>query len=467
MKKLILLVAAACILSACSAPEDLSALLGAPEVSLGDRPGYKPEEVSGVFEEDPSYASQPSKRNMGFTETEAVGLYRVVTRTGDLSVLGMAYGDGSYFALSLRERGVFLTGYSEDKEGVFSGMLTEEYLSPSLLGYADGFACLYCPESDLTLACRGDGSYVQLRREDADAVWLFDGGYAMQRGQEISLYPPHKKDPTAVFTLPEGYTWVSGNETGAWIQKDGVVSLLSADGKLSGGLSSLLTVWEDGYLCRSGSFAVVLNPHQGLAYASRNVTALPACGDDYTVELTSAGLRITLPAQGKTALLPAGKDFVFGGRTQKGFLYAVDGAWYWFAASAITEDAPKAFAFSSHEDPMAIAAACAKDALASLAGTPLHTEAVIRDGLSSTGITDNGTLFAVCGELMEILKANSLPEDDLFLCTGLTVQGTDVPYAITEEGIFLSVSPMDTLEEQIASLWAEWNEQNTKEDEQE
>lgn len=447
------------LLCGCTGPEDLSDLLGAPSVSLGDRPGYKPDEVSGMLEEDPSYASQPSKRNMGLEETEAVGLYRVITRTGDLSVLGMIYGDGTYFVLSQRERGYFVTGYGEDKKGIFSGMLNEEYTSPALLGYAGGFACLYCPESDLTLACRGDGSYLQFRREDADAVWLFDGGYAMQRGQEISLYAPDKKDPKAVFTLPEGYTWVDGNENGAWVEKDGTVSLLSADGRLSGGLSSHLSVQEGGYLCKSDSFSVVLNPLQGVAYAARNLSSLWAVGGDYTMENTSAGLRITMPEIGKTALLPKGKEFTFGGRTEKGFLYAVDGVWYWFASTAMTDFTPDAMPFASSDDPLAVAALCAKNALSAQIGKTLHTETVVRDGLSAAGVADNGVLFDACAALIDLLKNQALPAESLFLCSALNVDGQDVPYAITEGELFLDVSDPKGLEEQLQALFAQPEEE--------
>ncbi len=445
------------MLSACSGPEDLSQLLGAPDVSLGDRPGYKPQEVSGVLEEDPSYAAQPSKRNMGLAETEAVGLYRVVTRTGDLAVLGMTYGDGVYFAMSQRERGYFVTGYGEDKKGIFSGMLSEEYSAPVLLGYADGFACLYCRESGLTLACRGDGSYIQFRREAADEVWLFDGGYAMQRGQEISLYPPNKKDPIAVFTLPEGYTWVSGNASGAWVEKDGTVSLLSADGKLSGGLSPLLSVQNGGYLCTANRFAVVLNPLQGVAYATRNLSSLLSCGADYSIEKTSAGLRITMPAAGKTALLPGGEAFTLGGRTEKGFLYAMDGAWYWFAETAMTESVVQTIPFAPSDDPMAVSLLCAKDALCAQIGMTLHTESVVRDGFSATGITDSGALFHACTALESLLKHRELPGDKLFLCSALTAEGQALPFAVTEEGIFLTVE-QDGLEERIDQLFAQLEE---------
>ena len=459
-----LFLAALLLLCSCSAsnPDQFNA----PNVSLGDRPGYTSLDVSDVFVEDPSYSSEASQRNMGFSETEAVGLYRVVTRTGDLSVLGITYGDGVYFSLSRRERGVFLTGYGEDRKGVFSGMLSEDYLSPMLLGYAGGFACLYCPESDLTLACRGDGSYVQLSRKDADSVWLYDGGYAMQKGNQIALYPPDKKDSIAVFTLPAGYTWVSGNETGAWVEKDGTVYLLSADGRLSGGFSSLLSVQNGGYVCKSGNYAVVLNPTQGMAYPVRSLTALLACGDDFTMEKTSAGLQITLPTDGKTALLPAGEQFAFGGRTAKGFLYKLDGVWYWFAETAMTQQTLSVLPFAPSDDPMAIAAICAKDALYLRTGKVLRTETVIRDEVSATGVSDYSILFAACGQLEELLKGATLPGDSIFLCTTINMLGMSVPFAVTDEGVFIDVSQPETLENTVSSLLGTLNKSEENEEQE-
>ena len=140
-------------------------------------------------------------------------------------------------------------------------------------------------------------------------------------------------------------------------------------------------------------------------------------------------------------------------RTEKGFLYAWDGVWYWFAATGITEEAPKALAFAPSEDPMAVAISCARDALSAATGKTLHTETVTRDGFAAQGITDDGMLFAACGALASLLKDKPLPAENLFLCSALTIQGEPAPYAVTEEGVYLDVSHPETLGDSVKALF--------------
>lgn len=438
MKRLCLLLAVVLLLAGCSA--DFAELLnvsGSPSADLGDRPGYHPEETSGTLSTEDIPISGPTDRNMAFEPTATPGLYRILTRNGDLKVLGMTYGNGIFFALTKRESGISVTGYNEEGTGVFAGLLDEEITDPLLLGYTAGFACIYSAEANITLACRSDSTYVQLTREAADEVWLYDGGIAMKRGNVISLYAPDKKDPSATFSLPEGYTWVQGNQTGAWVAKGGRMYLLSADGRLSGALSPLLTVSGDGYLCASEDAVVVVNPLQGMAYYDESAEALLLCGKDFSAEKTAEGLRLVLPAEGKAASLPLGNTFTFGGRTEKGFLYHTDGVWFWYAASYMTPDTPAIVSFTSVEDPLAIGAKLMRSVVETQKGVALSAEDVSAGELSAVGITDEELLFTACALL---LREETLPAGTLFLCESITLGGESVTFHQGETAVYLNVS---------------------------
>ena len=141
MKRLCLLLAVLLLLAGCSA--NLSGTLdvsGAPSADLGERPGYRPQEVSGTLSEEEIPVAEPTARNMAFEPTATPGLYRIVTRTGDLKVLGMTYGNGVFFALTKRESGIAVTGYNDNGIGVFAGHVDEELTDVTLLGFTAGFA---------------------------------------------------------------------------------------------------------------------------------------------------------------------------------------------------------------------------------------------------------------------------------------------------------------------------------------
>jgi hypothetical protein len=203
-----------------------------------------------------------------------------------------------------------------------------------------------------------------------------------------------------------------------------------------------------------------------MAYPVRNLTELLACGEDFTAERTSAGLQITLPTDGKTALLPAGEQFAFGGRTEKGFLYKLDGVWYWFAETAMTQQTLSVLPFTPSDEPMVIAAICAKDALCLRTGKMIRTETAIRDEVSATGISDYSILFAACGQLEELLKGATLPGDSIFLCTTINMLGMSVPFAVTDEGIFIDVSRPETLENTVSSLLSTLNKTEDNEEQE-
>ncbi|MBQ2254479.1 MAG: hypothetical protein II325_04930 [Clostridia bacterium] len=452
MKRLCLLLAVLLLLAGCSA--NLSSMLdvsGAPSADLGDRPGYRPEEVSGTLSEEEIPVAEPTARNMAFEPTATPGLYRIATRTGDLKVLGMTYGNGVFFALTKRESGIAVTGYNDNGIGVFAGHVDEELTDVTLLGFTAGFACIYSPSTGTTLACRTDSTYVQLVREVADEAWLYDGGIAMKRGNVISLYVPDKKEPSATFTLPEGSRWVQGNQTGAWVEKDGKLYLLSADGKMSGALSSLLSIKGEGYLCTAGSSAVVINPLQGIAYYDESVKSLLACGEDFTAEATEEGLRLVSPADGKAALLPLGNAFDFGGRTKKGFLYHTDGVYFWYAASHMTPATLSVVAFTSVEDPLAIGARLMLSVLESKKGVSVSNSGAEAPEFTAVGETDNEKLFSACTILAE---ASVLPAGSLFLCESVTAEGKSVPYFQTENALYLDISDP----ERLSALLKELNE---------
>ena len=133
MKRLCLLLIALLLLAGCSA--NLSGMLdvsGAPSAELGDRPGYRPEEVSGTLSTEDIPIAEPTARNMAFEPTATPGLYRIVTRTGDLKVLGMTYGNGLFFTLTKRESGIAVTGYTDEGTGVFAGHVDEELTDATL-----------------------------------------------------------------------------------------------------------------------------------------------------------------------------------------------------------------------------------------------------------------------------------------------------------------------------------------------
>lgn len=437
MKKLCLLLTALLFLTGCSAGlEGLLNVPDAPSGEFGDRPGYRPTEVSGTMSEEDIPIGEPSGRNMAFEPTDIPGLYRILTRTGDLEVLGMTYGDGVYFAMTKRESGLSVTGYNDDGVGLFAGLLGEVMTDPILLGYTAGCACIYSPTGNATLACRGDSTYVQLTREPADKVWLYDGGFAMQRGNVISLYPPDKKEPTATFTLPEGYAWVQGNQTGAWVEKEGKLHLLSADGKLSGGLSPLLTVTDGGYLCRFGNHAVVVNTLQGMAYYSEG-SALLACGKDYAAEQTENGVKFLLPAEGKTVALSTAGDATFGGRTKKGFLYRDGESWLWFAASRMDLTAIPVASFTSAEDPLLIGSKLLLSALEAKKNNKVCNDDHAYGTVSVKGATDSEALFTA---LALLLEEHELPDGELYLCRSITVDGQGVKYHNTPMRFYLDIS---------------------------
>ncbi len=437
MKKICLLLTALLLLTGCSAGlEGTLNVPDAPSGEFGDRPGYRPTEVSGTMSEEDIPIGEPSGRNMAFEPTDTPGLYRILTRTGDLAVLGMTYGDGVYFAMTERESGLSVTGYNDDGVGLFAGLLSEVMTDPILLGYTAGFACIYSPTGNATLACRVDSSYVQLTREPADKVWLYDGGFAMQRGNVISLYAPDQKDPSATFTLPEGYTWVHGNHTGAWVEKDGKLHLLSADGKLSGGLSPLLTVKDGGYLCKFGSQTVVVNTLQGMAYHSK-CEALLACGKDFAAEQTENGLKFVLPAEGKTATLPVTGDAAFESRTKKGFLYHDKEGWFWFAAARMDLTALPVISFTSAEDPLLIGSKLLLSVLEAKKNNKVCNEDHAYGTVSVEGATDSAALFTAIALLLE---EHELPHGELYLCRSITVDGKAVRYHNTPMRFYLDIS---------------------------
>ncbi|MBE6579972.1 MAG: hypothetical protein E7651_09265 [Ruminococcaceae bacterium] len=449
MKRLCLLLTAVLLLTGCSA--NLSGLLHVSDTlsaEFGDRPGYHPEETSGTLSTEEIPVSDPTDRNMAFEPTATPGLYRVLTRTGDLKVLGMTYGDGVFFALTKRESGIAVTGYNEDGAGVFAGLIDEELTDPILLGYTAGFACIYAPASSTTLACRTDRTYVQLVREEADQVWLYDGGFAMKRGNTVSLYAPDQKEPAATFSLPEGYTWVQGNQTGAWVEKGGKLYLLAADGKLSGALSPLLTPKGDGYLCAANGSAVVVNSLQGMAYYDENAQALLACGKDFSAQRVEDGMRLLLPAEGKAATLPLGNTFTFGGRTKKGFLYHTDGVWFWYGASSMTPVTLAVASFTSAEDPLAVAARLMRSVAETQKGVSLSTEDLSEGELTAVGATDGELLFAACALL---LQEGVLPAE-LTLCESITLDGERVGICKNGSAVCLDISHPEEIPSLLQSL---------------
>ncbi len=445
MKRLCLLLTALLLLTGCTS--ELSGLLdasGAPSADLGERPGYRPSEVSGTMSEEDPFASEQTGRNMAFEPTDTPGLYRVLTRTGDLEVLGMTYGDGTYFALTRREAAISVTGYNDSGAGIFAGHVDEELADPTLLGFTAGYACIYSPAANTTLACRGNGTYIQLIHEPADEVWLYDGGFAMRRGNVISLYPPNTDDPIATFTLPEGYTWVQGNQTGAWVEKNGKLHLLSADGKLSGGLSPLLTVKGEGYLCKLEDTAVVVGPASAVALYDKGIHRLLACGKEYAAAEGEDGLRLYLFEEGKKAVLPTEEGFSFIGRTNKGFLYLTEQGYFWYADSHLEGFAVSVTMYATAEGPLDIA--CRKlESLLEDKGIHVSSEA----DYFGTIEADGEKRFAACRLLLE----SDLPAvKTVFLCSSVTVEGEAVSHYLDGENLYLDISRPEELPSILQSL---------------
>lgn len=332
-----------CLLVGCSSGEigylDVPASPSA--VFSNDRPGYSEAETS---ENDTSGTVNRSSRNMTFVETEAVGLSRVYTREGDLEVLGAASGDGVLFVLSRRESGISVTGYDGQGNGLFAGQLEETYKEPRMLGFAAGYACLYCPVASRVVSCRTDGSYVWFPYESAETVSLYENGYVFIRGNKVSLCTPEDSAPAAIYVLPSDCTWKAGNETSALIEKDGVLYTMKPGGKPEP-LPVLASYEGGGYVCGS----VVCNPQSGIAFFSPQTEELLFCGDDFTVEKQAVGLVIASDG-GDCAVLPYGGAFAFHGRTESGFWYTVDGQLYFFDSSELVHASRASLPFGGIDD---------------------------------------------------------------------------------------------------------------------
>lgn len=449
MKRLCLILTAVLLLSGCSA--GLGHVLdvpSSPSADLSDRPGYYPTENSGTLSQEETLNEEPSERNMAFEATDTPGLYRVITRHGDLEVLGMTYGDGMFFALTKRDSGISITGYNDEGDGIFAGLLDEDMADGVLLGYTAGYACIYSPSLGATLSCRTDRSYVKVIREAAEEVWLYDGGIAMKRGNTVSLYTPNGKDPSVVFTLPEGYSWVQGNQSGAWVEKSGRLYLLSADGKLSGALSALTTVRDEGHLFTWGKSSVVVGPSSTLAFYEEDIESLLACGKEFAVVETKEGVSLYLFQDSRKVILPMESGFRFDGKTKNGFLYSHDGGYFWYADSQMEAYSASITFYAIMGEPLDIAA---RHIITLVERTK---EVSISDIIPSGSVTatpenDSEKRFTAGVILLE----SSFPSvKTIFLCSEIIDQGERVSYSLQDDKLFLDISRPEDLSSILQSL---------------
>ena len=133
-RTVLLLLLFAFLLVGCQNTDGVLVVPASPSADLPERPGTEHSDPSVVSEETSDETQPPSsERSLTFSATETDGLQRLQTRKGDLEVLGMAYGDGCFAALTVRESGTALTVYDESGAGIFAGILSESFSDPLFL----------------------------------------------------------------------------------------------------------------------------------------------------------------------------------------------------------------------------------------------------------------------------------------------------------------------------------------------
>lgn len=406
-----------------------------PSADLPDRPGFVSQAVSETdsTEESEQENTQFPERNMTFWETDTPHLLRLQTREGDLEVLGMTYGDGTYFVLSHRESGNAVTGYDTDGTGVFAGVLETDFVSPVLLGFADGHMCLYSAEIDRTFACKTDSTYAWFNRGDTDSMQLYRGGYVQIKDGVVSFYGPQHQKAYTSYKIPDGMTFLLGDEEQALAsQADGtLVQLDFTNEKMTQTeLSPYLSCDGTGLSLSAEGQAVLLNPYDRTMIASSEHVRVLAAGNGYLVEERTYDIRFVRTSDGGVFTMLKDETFRFGARTDDGFLFATGGTWYLLGDEAFDDNGVAVL--QSGEDAQLLDTA--GQALCELASGNISLSADPA-GFSAERVTDGETLFLAAAHLLSAVQNASLSDDTcIYLCDSVTVGEISVPYTLVEDG---------------------------------
>lgn len=438
MKKLLLLfLACILLLSGCKTAGGFLSMPDSPSADLPDRPGVvsKDPTETDSKEESKQENTELPERNMTFAETDTPHLYTILTRKGDQKILGMTYGDGTYFVLTKREKGSAITGYDPDGIGTFAGILEESFTFPTMMGFADGYACLYSAETNRTFACKADSTYVWFDRGKTDSIRLYRGGYVHIRDDVVSFYGPQYQKAYTSYNIPDGMTFLLGDEEYALVSKqDGSLVQLtfSPDAMTETPLSPLLSYDGNAVALSAHGQTVLFNPYDHTLIPAYGLGSVLASGKGYMIEEQDGSIRFVNTENGSTFSLPKSGAFRFGARTDDGFLFAQGDTWYLLKDEAF-DSRINVYRREEGGDLPTVA-------FRALCGTvPAHirlsADSFPADGeITATQVTDGETLFTSAAYALTAAK-NALQSDRicLYLCDSVTIGNTAVPYAMTEE----------------------------------
>ncbi len=444
MKKVLpLFLACLILLSGCKTAGGFLVTPDSPSADLPDRPGAvsTDESETASKEESEQENTELPERNMTFSKTDTPHLFSVLTRQGDRKILGMTYGDGTYFALTQREKGIALTGYDTDGIGTFAGILEESFTFPTLMGFADGYACLYSAETGRTFACKADSTHVWFDRDETDSVRLYRGGYVLIRDGAVSFFGPQNQKAYASYTVPDDMTFLLGDEEHALASaKDGSLVQLtfSPDGMTKTALPPYLSYDGNVLAISDAGQTVIFNPYDLTLVAAPKAGKVLAAGKGYLIGEQNGSLWFLDTKNGKTFSMPKDGAFHFGGRTEDGFLFAQDGAWYLLKDEALVGETD---VLQYQTDTELLTAAY--KALCNAA--PKQLRLFDRDfptggDLSATEVTDGEVLFASAAFALSAFDRVALADSvHIYLCDSVTVGASPVPYAMQEENGVTSI----------------------------
>lgn len=462
MKKVLpLLIACALLLVGCKNTEGFLDVPASPSAAISEFPDIVSESVSEETSAETS-ESVLHERNMVFLETETEHLLQIKTRKGDLEVLGITYGDGVYFVLSRRESGNAVTGYSTVGKGLFAGVLEKAFTSPQLLGYANGYACLYSPDAKRTFACEPDSTYAWFDRKDAETVFLYQNGYAVVANGTLSLYGPKSKEPYNSYPIPGQATVLAADEERALLQQNGTLIQLDAKTAQTATLSPYLS-YENGALsaCLHGQTAIC-SIYDMTVTASNGLVRVLAAGRGYLVEELSASVRFTLTDRNRSFVLPKDDTFRFGARTDGGFVFAQGETWYLLSDEAFTEPSPAVLTCTDgtqllYTAGQALCASASGNIRLAESGAPFAMSPAVA-GFTATRVTDGETLFAAASYLLSATQNISLSQNIcIYLCDSVTDGAEPALYTMFEDGtvtgVLLDVTDTD-YQEQLTEIFS-------------
>lgn len=456
MKKLIpLLIVCALLLVGCKKAGGFLGMPDSPSADLPERPGVVSESSREESAEESDSGEVPlADRNMTFLETEHPYLQQLLTRKGDLEVLDMTYGGGVYFAITKRESGIALTGYDQEGIGVFAGIMETDFESPELLGYADGYACLYSPVTYQTFACKADGTYAAYPREEADEVRLYPRGYVHIKGNTVSFYGPAQKKPYETHTMPSHLTYLFGNEEQMIASRtDGTLVYLTFDAEtfFETELSPFLNCDGMALSFSSHEQTVIFNPYDHTLVSSSDHLRVLAAGNGYLITELAQELRFVRTADGASCVLPKKGVFRFGARTDGGFLFAMGDKWYLLDDEALQETITVLHRKERTDLLYTAAKTLCSSAVGNIrlaeSGAPYSALPAVA-GYSASRVSDYEALFDAAADLLSWSQNTTLDQSIcVYLCDSVTQDLSPVPYTLFKDGgvtgVLLDVTDAD------------------------